>query len=88
MKENIGSIVGSKSGKDNNDKEEIKDTANTADTSTGVLNPKVFDMTSDPTPSDKIWKEDKSQDNVPQIAKKLRPAKKKQRVYFTYSYDN
>ncbi len=43
-----------------------------------------------PTPSERIWMEgepDKNQ-HVPDIAKKLRPAKKKQRVYFTYQYDN
>lgn len=46
----------------------------------------------DPTSTspEKIWQEDSpdKNKNVPDIAKKLRPAKKKQRVYFTYQYDN
>lgn len=38
----------------------------------------------------KIWKEDTpgKNESVPQIAKKLKPAKKKQRVYYAYTYDN
>lgn len=38
----------------------------------------------------KIWQEDApgKNENIPQIAKKLKPAKKKQRVYYAYTYDN
>lgn len=45
------------------------------------------DSTVDTNPNN-IWKEDHKADSVPQIAKKLKPAKKKQRVYYAYSYDN
>ena len=27
-------------------------------------------------------------DDLPEIAKKLRPSKKKQRIYYAYTYDN
>ena len=37
----------------------------------------------------KIWKLSPGKnENVPQIAQKLRPAKKKQRIYYAYTYDN
>ena len=38
-------------------------------------------------PDEKIWKEDSKNSNVPDIAKKLKPSKKKQRIYFTYTQE-
>lgn len=37
----------------------------------------------------KLWKTTPGKnEGVPQIAQKLRPAKKKQRIYYAYTYDN
>jgi hypothetical protein len=41
-----------------------------------------------PLDKNKIWKMKQGNDDIPEIAKKLRPSKKKQRIYYAYTYDN
>ena len=43
---------------------------------------------SEPLDKNKIWKMKQGNDDIPEIAKKLRPSKKKQRIYYAYTYDN